>query len=159
MANPGRSVQLLPPRYRPDIAVSFRGDGGSALPAKSCLVDGEIIAGDETGPGVFDLIRGNGATHVAFDLLELDGKDLRGAPIGEHKGALANLLRRSSEPGGQRTTTPSASPCTGKLAGSAAKASCPIGLAPYGAGRLSHWIKVKNPAAPAVKREAEEEWR
>jgi hypothetical protein len=25
-------------------------------------------------------------------------------------------------------------------------------------GRSPHWIKVKNPAAPAVKREAEEDW-
>jgi hypothetical protein len=26
------------------------------------------------------------------------------------------------------------------------------------ASRTDHWIKVKNPAAPAVKREAEEDW-
>jgi bifunctional non-homologous end joining protein LigD len=29
----------------------------------------------------------------------------------------------------------------------------------YRSGRLKHWVKVKNPAAPAVRREAEEEWR
>ena len=29
---------------------------------------------------------------------------------------------------------------------------------PYRSGRTDHWIKVKNPAAPAVKREAEEDW-
>jgi bifunctional non-homologous end joining protein LigD len=29
----------------------------------------------------------------------------------------------------------------------------------YRSGRTQHWIKVKNPKAPAVKREAEEEWR
>jgi ATP-dependent DNA ligase len=29
---------------------------------------------------------------------------------------------------------------------------------PYRAGRSPHWIKVKNPEAPAVKREAEEDW-
>jgi ATP-dependent DNA ligase len=28
----------------------------------------------------------------------------------------------------------------------------------YRAGRSKDWIKVKNPAAPAVKREAEEDW-
>jgi bifunctional non-homologous end joining protein LigD len=28
----------------------------------------------------------------------------------------------------------------------------------YRRGRSSHWIKVKNPSAPAVKREAEEHW-
>jgi bifunctional non-homologous end joining protein LigD len=29
----------------------------------------------------------------------------------------------------------------------------------YRSGRSKHWLKVKNPAAPAVRREAEEEWR
>jgi bifunctional non-homologous end joining protein LigD len=29
---------------------------------------------------------------------------------------------------------------------------------PYRAGRVDHWLKIKNPAAPAVRREAEEDW-
>jgi ATP-dependent DNA ligase len=29
---------------------------------------------------------------------------------------------------------------------------------PYRSGRSKHWIKVKNPKAPAVRREAEEDW-
>jgi bifunctional non-homologous end joining protein LigD len=29
----------------------------------------------------------------------------------------------------------------------------------YRSGRTQHWIKVKNPKAPAVRREAEEDWR
>jgi bifunctional non-homologous end joining protein LigD len=29
---------------------------------------------------------------------------------------------------------------------------------PYRSGRSKHWVKVKNSAAPAVQREAEEEW-
>jgi ATP-dependent DNA ligase len=28
---------------------------------------------------------------------------------------------------------------------------------PYRAGRVDHWLKVKNPSAPAVRREAEED--
>ena len=28
----------------------------------------------------------------------------------------------------------------------------------YTSGRTKHWIKIKNPKAPAVKREAEEDW-
>jgi len=28
----------------------------------------------------------------------------------------------------------------------------------YRSGRVNHWLKVKNPAAPAVRREAEEDW-
>jgi ATP-dependent DNA ligase len=29
---------------------------------------------------------------------------------------------------------------------------------PYRSGRSEHWIKSKNPNAPAVKRETEEDW-
>ena len=29
---------------------------------------------------------------------------------------------------------------------------------PYRSGRTSDWLKFKNPAAPAVRREAEEDW-
>jgi bifunctional non-homologous end joining protein LigD len=29
---------------------------------------------------------------------------------------------------------------------------------PYRSGRSNHWVKIKNPAAPAVQREAEEDW-
>jgi hypothetical protein len=29
---------------------------------------------------------------------------------------------------------------------------------PYRSGRSPHWMKIKNPAAPAVTREAEEDW-
>jgi bifunctional non-homologous end joining protein LigD len=29
---------------------------------------------------------------------------------------------------------------------------------PYRSGRSRDWLKMKNPAAPAVKREAEEDW-
>jgi ATP-dependent DNA ligase len=29
---------------------------------------------------------------------------------------------------------------------------------PYRSGRSRHWVKSKNPGAPAVKREAEEDW-
>ena len=28
----------------------------------------------------------------------------------------------------------------------------------YRSGRSAHWVKVKNPKAPAVKREADEDW-
>jgi bifunctional non-homologous end joining protein LigD len=29
---------------------------------------------------------------------------------------------------------------------------------PYRAGRSAHWLKIKNPAAPAVRRLEEEDW-
>ena len=51
---------------------------------------------------MFDLLRrqwhGDDVILCAFDLLELDGEDLRRAPIEERKAALAKLLRQP--PGG-----------------------------------------------------------
>jgi bifunctional non-homologous end joining protein LigD len=54
----------------------------TALPVRSCVIDSEAIACDENGLAVFDLIRyrrqDGTVTLCAFDLLELDGEDLRG---------------------------------------------------------------------------------
>ena len=70
------------------------------LPVRSCLIDGEAIVCDENGLAVFDLIRRHGAlasaVHCAFDLLELDGRDLQREPIEERKRLLAKLLRGSN---------------------------------------------------------------
>jgi ATP-dependent DNA ligase len=53
----------------------------AALPARSCLIDGEAIMCDETGLAVFDLIRGHRplatAVHCAFDLIEAAARRLR----------------------------------------------------------------------------------
>jgi len=51
------------------------------LPVRSCLIDGEAIVCDQNGLAVFDLIRGPRRQSLGrtfgFDLLELDGRDLR----------------------------------------------------------------------------------
>jgi bifunctional non-homologous end joining protein LigD len=69
------------------------------LPVRSCLIDGEAIVCDENGLAVFNLIRRHGAlataVHCAFDLLELDGRDLRREPIEDRKRLLGKLLRGS----------------------------------------------------------------
>ena len=47
----------------------------TVLPLRSCLIDGEAVVCNESGLGVFDLIRGchdAAAVLCAFDLLELD---------------------------------------------------------------------------------------
>ena len=33
-----------------------------------------------------------------------------------------------------------------------------VANSPYRTGRSDHWLKIKNPLAPAAKREAEEDW-
>ena len=63
---------------------------------RSCVIDGEAIVCDEKGLAVFDLIRGHQplatAVHCAFDLVELNGEDLRPQPIEVRKALLADLL-------------------------------------------------------------------
>jgi hypothetical protein len=71
----------------------------AALPVHSCLIDGEAIVCDGKGLAVFQFIRsyrrGNIATLCAFDLIEIDGEDLRWRPIEDRKAALKKLLSRS----------------------------------------------------------------
>jgi bifunctional non-homologous end joining protein LigD len=70
----------------------------AALPARSCIVDSEAIACDANGLSVFDLLRYAARTMAvtlcAFDLIELDGQDLRRKPIEVRKRTLQRLLRR-----------------------------------------------------------------
>src|SRR5215471_7821723 len=69
----------------------------AALPAHSFLIDGEMIVTDENGLAVFDLIRrrrhDQDEVLVAFDLIELSGKDLRRLPIESRKRMLSKLVR------------------------------------------------------------------
>ena len=74
----------------------------AALSVRSCLIDGEAVCCDEDGVAVFRKLRMRRDTAVflyAFDLLELDGVDLRRNPIEVRKEALANLLHSKSEVG------------------------------------------------------------
>jgi hypothetical protein len=68
----------------------------SEFPVRSGLIDGEAIVCDENGLAVFDLIRRHGALAsavlCAFDLLELNGLDLRRQPIELPKRAIAQRL-------------------------------------------------------------------
>src|SRR5277367_6851694 len=61
----------------------------AALPVNSCVIDGEATVSDPTGLAVFSSIRSyrNGplATLCAFDLIEIDGEDLRWRPIEDRK--------------------------------------------------------------------------
>ena len=55
------------------------------LKVRSCLIDGEAVACDENGLAVFERLRrkptGRHVLLYAFDLLELDGEDLRREPF------------------------------------------------------------------------------
>jgi bifunctional non-homologous end joining protein LigD len=73
-------------------------DAVSSLPVRSCFIDGEAIVVDQRGLSVFELLRYRHHDHAAllcaFDLIELDGNDLRRTPIEERKDFLAKLLSR-----------------------------------------------------------------
>ena len=98
----------------------------------------------------------------AFDLLEHDGTDLRDLPLLERKQGLARLLGRAKR---------QVIHFKEDLADDGPKVFkhvCWMGLegivskridAPYRSGPSRTWLKSKNPASEAVRREREEEWR
>src|SRR5262245_54680056 len=70
-----------------------------ALKARSFLLDGEAVACDRDGRPSFDRLRyrrGDGTVFLyAFDLLELNGDDLRGKPLEVRKATLASVLAKA----------------------------------------------------------------
>ena len=135
------------------------------LKVRSCLLDGEVVCCDERGLARFDVLRRRRnevqAFLYAFDLLELDGTDLRREPIETRKATLASILRKARY--GVRLNEHLEHPEGAVVF----QHACKMGLegivskrlgSRYRSGRTPDWLKFKNPAAPAVKREAEEDW-
>jgi bifunctional non-homologous end joining protein LigD len=93
----------------------------------------------------------------AFDLIEIDGDDLR-LELGARKATLAKVLARAA-PGLRLNMDEEDGPLVFAHA-------CKMGLegivskrrdSRYRSGRSPDWIKSKNPQAPVVRREAEED--
>jgi bifunctional non-homologous end joining protein LigD len=136
----------------------------NALSAKSCLIDGEAIITDDKGLAVFDLLRRGktnaAAVFCAFDLIEFNGEDLRDLPIERRKRMLAKLLKGAHS----SIALNEHFEAEGDLV---FEAACRLGCegivskrlgSRYRSGRSDSWVKIKNPAAPAGRREAEEDW-
>jgi len=127
--------------------------------AKSFAVDGELVVADERGVASFELLHScncdAGAMIWAFDLLSLDGEDLRGLPLVERKARLAKLLKQFRQQG---------IACAEHIGGDGAAAfrsACAMGLegivskrrdSVYRSGPTRSWLKTKNPNAPGVTR-------
>jgi bifunctional non-homologous end joining protein LigD len=144
----------------PQIAEALAG-----LRARSVTIDGEAVWCDpKTGLSIFDKLHGQAHNDrvflYAFDLLEFDGDDLRGEPLEARRHLLLKLV---------------ASPRYGlryndnlKRDGAASFAhACRLGAegivskrrdAPYQSGRTEAWLKIKNPASPAVTRIEDGTW-
>jgi len=69
------------------------------LRARSCIIDGEAVACDDNGVASFDLVRhqrANGSVFLyAFDLIELNGDDLRRDPLEVRKATLRSALAKA----------------------------------------------------------------
>jgi bifunctional non-homologous end joining protein LigD len=132
------------------------------LPAASVTIDGEGVACDPNGVTNFDLLRAaldrparREVFLYAFDLLELDGRDVRREPWSDRRWRLARVLRGAGH-GVQLSDH-----MEGNDGDAVFRHACEMGLEgivakrrdkPYRSGRSPDWVKVKNPAAPAATR-------
>jgi bifunctional non-homologous end joining protein LigD len=134
------------------------------LRPRSCIIDGEAVACGDNGIPSFDHIRyrrhDSSVFLYAFDLIELNGDDLRRDPFGVRKATLATVLGGAGH----------GSWFHGHIEGDGPtifKHACKLGLegivskrrdSPSRSGRSPDWLKIKNPTCAAVKREEEEDW-
>jgi bifunctional non-homologous end joining protein LigD len=135
------------------------------LRSRSVVIDGEAVACDENGVPSFDRLRygrHDGSVFLyAFDLIELDGDDLRREPLVVRKATLASVLANRVGPGIRLNDhievdgpTVFAHACKLGLEGIVSKRKDSA----YRSGRSPDWLKSKNPECEAVRREAEEDW-
>jgi bifunctional non-homologous end joining protein LigD len=135
-----------------------------SLRVQSCCIDSEVVVCDEAGKPSFELLRSRQQDRIAFlyafDLLALDGQDLRQEPLETRKATLASLLRKA----------PPGIAVSEHLEGDGQLVfghACRLGLegivskrrnSPYKSGTSLNWIKSKNPGSAAVLRESTEDW-
>jgi ATP-dependent DNA ligase len=136
-----------------------------SLRLRSCIIDGEAVSCGGDGIASFDRIRYRrhdaDVFMWAFDLIELNGDDLRRDPLAVRKATQERMLARTAsgirfnehldEEDGPLVFHHA---CKLGLEGIVSKRRDSV----YSSGRSPHWIKSKNPNAPAVRREFEEDW-
>ena len=123
------------------------------------IIDGEAVVLNVDGVSDFNALHSrkhdDEVQLYAFDILALDGDDLRRLPLHLRKNNLAQLLRGRSQgifvaPFEQ-----------GEIGPDLFQAACSMGLEglvskhrarAYRAGRCDHWVKVKNRRHPAFSR-------
>lgn len=136
-------------RFRDQIAAAF-----AALPCDTALIDGEVVALGKDGISSFSALQAalsdGEATDLvfyAFDLLHLDGEDLRAEPLLARKERLEELLQATKPDAALRYSEHFVEPGQTML-----RHACRMGLegviskrvdAPYRSGRGRDWIKSK----------------
>jgi bifunctional non-homologous end joining protein LigD len=119
----------------------------AVLGVENAIIDGEVIAVDETGrPQFYELLRvPRSASYVAFDILWLNGTDLRALPLDERRRLLQGILPKGSPIVSEALSVAGRGRelfelmCANDLEGIVAKRLAD----PYG-GRV-RWVKIKNP--------------
>jgi bifunctional non-homologous end joining protein LigD len=127
------------------------------LPVKSATIDGEAVWLAEGGIADFTKLHSRTVDTevclIAFDLIELDGEDLRKLPLDRRRFLLRSTLAGNIDIHFNE-----------HFEGDGAvlfQHACQLGLEgivskrrdqPYRSGRSPSWIKVKNPDSPAVRR-------
>jgi len=161
----GAQVRLYS-RHRSDLTYRFPliVETLSRLHSRSCIIDGEAVACNDNGVTSFNRVRyrrHDGSIFLyAFDLIELNGDDLRRDPLEGRKATLEMILAKAGlgirfnehMKGDGETVFRHA--CKLGLEGIVSKRKD----SHYRSGRSPDWLKMKNADAPAVKREAEEDW-
>jgi bifunctional non-homologous end joining protein LigD len=133
-----------------------------AFPVTSVTLDGEVVICGTDGVSQFDRMsvvfgrRGSREAFLyAFDLLELDGQNLRGKRWDDRRALLADLVGPRGD--GVRLCEHIAD-ADGAVA---FRAACNMGLerivakrrdSRYRSGRCRDWVKIKNIAHPAIER-------
>jgi len=133
----------------------------------SCTIDGEAVACDDSGVQSFDLLRhrqrDNHVFLYAFDLIELGRDDLRREPLEQRKVDLGRLLADAGpgllfngwiDGGDFDGATVFERACSLGVEGIVSKRKD----SRYVSGRSPYWLKMKNPASEAARRQAEDEW-
>jgi bifunctional non-homologous end joining protein LigD len=128
-------------------------DAIARLPARECAIDGEACAVDDGGRPSFQALQQwlAGETqharigYVAFDLLWLDGRDLRGEPIESRRELLEKLLQGVTAPLSFSRTAAGAVDdllAAAKMAGLEGLMAKRKG-SPYSGGRSAYWMKIR----------------
>ena len=125
----------------------------AALPVRTAILDGELVVEGSGGASDFSALqadlgagRSDRFRYYLFDLLYLDGEDLRSRPLVDRKERLAALLRgRARAAAAQRAfRARTARSCCGTPAGSASRGWCRSGgCDAYPTGPHQVWIKSK----------------
>jgi bifunctional non-homologous end joining protein LigD len=129
------------------------------------VIDGEaVVLGDNAVADFAALHLGRSDKHVrliAFDLLALNGDDIRREPLLVRKAKLKKLLEKSNN---DIQFNPH---MQGDIGSAMFQFACELGLegvvskhrdSVYRAGHSTNWIKVKNPASPAMTRAQDIDW-